>query len=164
MRQIHLKWLQWQGEKKRGQNYNVKREKKIHNINDYIKTTFHNSHLFLFCLEQGSVFSCCCQCKPHISKRETNHQKVGVKLFKRMLIRLCTSVWISCAKWAHQLPLSNVLIPVHIVLYHLLQAKHERLSEALSGSWRWDMLHGEKTAKVAFLSACQRKTGQLTVL
>lgn len=57
-----------------------------------LKTTFHNSHLFLFCLEQGSVFSCCCQCKPHISKRETNHQKGGVKLFKRMLIRLCTSV------------------------------------------------------------------------
>lgn len=140
-----------------------KERKKIHNINDYIKTTFHNSHLFLFCLEQGSVFSCCCQCKPHISKRETNHQKEGVKLFKRMLIRLCTSVWISCAKWAHQLPLSNVLIPVHIVLYHLLQAKREIIRSTI-WSWRWDMLHGEKTAKVTFLSACQRKTGQLTVL
>lgn len=33
------------------------------------KTTFYNSHPFLFYLEQGFVFSCCFQCRPHISER-----------------------------------------------------------------------------------------------
>lgn len=30
--------------------------------------------------------------------------------------------------WAHQLPFSNVLVPMHVVLYHLLPTKHTTIS------------------------------------
>lgn len=40
-----------------------------------------NSHLFLFCLEQVSAFSYCCQYMPHISERQK------IKVQKRTLLK-----------------------------------------------------------------------------
>lgn len=40
-----------------------------------------NLHLFLFCQVRGSVFSCCCQCMPHIS------EKRNIKVQRRTLLR-----------------------------------------------------------------------------
>ena len=56
------------------------------------KTIFYNSRLFLFYLEQGSVFSYCCQCKPHISESITDSSQTQIcNLFQWIQTTLSTS-------------------------------------------------------------------------
>lgn len=92
---------------------------------------------FLSCPTPVSVFSCCCLCRPHISKKTANTCAVLYIFIAPRSER--------CVEWnvlkTDQLPFSNVLVPVHIVLNHLLNTTQQRkrcLHVLIVQLKRWD--------------------------
>lgn len=82
-------------------------------------------HLFLSCPTPVSVFSCCCLYRPHISKDSKEISCVTGFHCSRTSCQIWENPRMKRVTEAHQLPLSNVLIPVHIVLNHLLDTRQQ---------------------------------------
>lgn len=114
-----------QGQKRSEVSNNIGKGNTITSRN---KKNIQTTHIFFFFIWSRSLFSHIIASVCHTflngvreNYRDANYKEVVVSQHQFRSVN--HSIWMCHAKRAHQLPFSNVFIPVHVILYHLLHGE-----------------------------------------